>query len=158
MTSDARFIYNRRSEGIDYTTLNSFTGKQGNITIPEEVNGIKLIHIGDNAFYYTAISSVIIPCSVTGIGTKAFYNNLLSSILIPNLVTSLGDYAFQKCRLTSIDIPSNVMNMGIGVFKDNLLTSVTINSKESKEDFEVYLETTPFGWATNYSDDDISWQ
>ena len=55
--------------------------------------------IGEYAFAYcNALTSIIIPDSVTNIGEWAFWNcNALTSITIPEGVTSIGSYAFNGC-------------------------------------------------------------
>jgi len=55
-------------------------------------------------FYWSSLTSVTIPNSVTSIGEGAFYNcSSLTSITIPNSVTSIGVGAFHNCSsLTSV--------------------------------------------------------
>ena len=72
----------------------------GSVTIPETVsyNGTTytVTAIGDYAFFYNKVTSVIIPNTVTSIGMEAFYYcNKLTDITIPNSVYSIGDQAFR---------------------------------------------------------------
>ena len=71
-----------------------------------------------HAFYYTALTSIIIPDSVTSIGSQAFYHcTELTSITIPDSVTSIGNYAFQDCSgLTSLTIGNGVSSLGHSTF------------------------------------------
>ncbi|MDD7888307.1 leucine-rich repeat protein [Flavivirga sp. 57AJ16] len=102
----------------------------GAIVIPETVThqGItyRVTAIGDWAFYYNALTSVIIPDSVTTIGAYAFYYNDLTSVTIPDSVTAIGDWAFYYNGLTSVTILDSVTTIGAYAFYDNALTSVTI--------------------------------
>ncbi len=85
--------------------------------------------IPDHLCSETAITSIIIPNSVTSIGYGAFCGcSSLTSITIPNSVTSIGDWAFGGCgSLTSVTIPSSVTSIGDWAFYDCFnLTSVTI--------------------------------
>jgi len=60
-----------------------------------------------------AVTSLIIPGSVTSIEHHAFYCcHGLTAITIPNSVTSIGDYAFYYCGFTSITIPNSVTSIG----------------------------------------------
>ncbi|MCL2061833.1 MAG: leucine-rich repeat domain-containing protein [Firmicutes bacterium] len=88
--------------------------------------------IGDNAFWgCTALTSIIIPNSVTSIGNNAFYGCTgLTSIIIPNSVTSIGNNAFYGCTgLTNVifESGSKLTTIGNNAFMDCIgLTSITI--------------------------------
>ena len=75
--------------------------------------------IDSSAFYdCSALTSVTIPNSVTGIGDNAFWRcSALTSVTIPSSVTSIGEYAFAACSgLTSVTIPYSVIRIGKGAF------------------------------------------
>ena len=67
----------------------------------------------DRAFYYSPITSVVIPNTVTSIGQYGFgYCNKLKSVIIGNSVTSIGNSAFYECSsLTSVTIPNSVTSI-----------------------------------------------
>lgn len=69
---------------------------QGDIVIPDMVNGINVVTIMAGAFR---------DCKN------------LTSVTIPSSVLIIGDYAFQRCKgLRRISIPDSVVKIGIGVF------------------------------------------
>ena len=88
--------------------------------------------LGDYMFSgCSALTSLILPSSVTKIGNYAFeYLVTLTSLIIPSNVTEIGNYAFVNCRgLTSMKIPSSVTNIGDCAFLNcSGLTSLVIPS------------------------------
>jgi hypothetical protein len=121
----------------------------GDITIPEEAKGYRVVRIETSAFEQAAITSVFIPNSVKTIGSYAFQRCVdlksvrlseqltriegflfygcksLTSIDIPEGVTSICDYAFAGCeQLKEINIPSGVEQFGGNVFCNTGFTSL----------------------------------
>lgn len=121
----------------------------GDITIPEEAKGYRVVRIENSAFEQAAITSVFIPNSVKTIGSYAFQRCVdlksvrlseqltriegflfygcksLTSIDIPEGVTSIGDHAFAGCeQLKEINIPSGVEQFGGNVFCNTGFTSL----------------------------------
>ena len=81
---------------------------EGEVVIPDEIEGLPVISIGGSAFSACGgLTSITIPDSVTSIGDGAFAGCLnLNSVTILDSVTSIGTYAFGDCsNLTSITIP-----------------------------------------------------
>ncbi|GHV86974.1 hypothetical protein AGMMS50255_2700 [Spirochaetia bacterium] len=123
-------------------TIIGYNRETKDVVIPEKINGIPVVAIGDMAFGRKALTSVIIPNSVTSIGDSAFYGCQLTSVVIPNSVTSIGRGAFVGWAdgayyvdgvaiandLTSIVIPDSVTSIGMEAFFANSLTSVVIGS------------------------------
>ena len=104
------------------------------INIPDEIEGVAVTKIGDNAFNnLSKLTSLTIPDSVTVIGDGAFMKvTSLTSVTIPNSVTRIGKYAFYECTslTTSITIPNSVIDIGEGAFINcTSLTSVTLPNK-----------------------------
>ena len=57
-----------------------------------------VITIGDCAFEFCDMTSIVIPFGVTKIGNRAFQNcTNLTTVTISDSVTSIGDYAFSGC-------------------------------------------------------------
>ncbi len=108
----------------------------GSVTIPATVtyNDVtySVTSIGGGAFqvpWYSGLTSVTIPNSVTSIGEYAFEGcSGLTSMTIPNSVTSIGNGAFSGCfGLTELTIPNSVTSIGEGTFSGcTSLTSLTI--------------------------------
>jgi len=99
------------------------------VIIPAIHNGQPVIRIGQNAYWFTHITGIFIPNSVTTIGNGAFSSHSsLTSITISNSLTTIGDGAFAGCRgLTSITIPNSVTTIGDRAFDAcSGLTSIII--------------------------------
>ena len=76
--------------------ISNYAGNSATYEIPGEIDGKKVVRIGDNAFIdCTELTSVTIPDSVTDIRWRAFYNCVsLKSVTIPKSVTYIDNYAF----------------------------------------------------------------
>ena len=76
--------------------ISNYAGNSATYEIPGEIDGKKVIRIGDNAFIdCTELTSVTIPDSVTDIRWRAFYNCVsLKSVTIPKSVIDIDNYAF----------------------------------------------------------------
>ena len=105
------FDYRITSDGV---TIDSYTGNEENIVIPDVINGYAVTAIGNNAFSdCNSIKRITIPNSVTTIGVYAFAEcSNLEDVIIPKSVTTIGSDAFSGCtNLVSITIPDGVTRL-----------------------------------------------
>jgi uncharacterized repeat protein (TIGR02543 family) len=110
--------------GFEYSTsggkvtITEYTGSGGSVTIPSTINGLPVTAIGSSAFAASsALTSVVIPSSVTLIKDRAFRSTDLTSVVIPSSVTTIEDLAFYECiMLASVDIPASVSSIGVEAF------------------------------------------
>jgi len=104
--SEGGFTY-RIIDGT-YAAITGFTGSEVNLVIPGVIGGRIVREIDANAFQNnTALTTVIIPDSVTSIGSEAFHGNTsLTYVDLGRNVTSIGWWAFGNTRsLVEITIP-----------------------------------------------------
>ena len=108
----------------------------GELVIPETVNLWSTVYsvdeIGDDAFFSCAVTSVIMPNSVTKIGNDAFSGcSGLTELTLPDSLVSIGDRAFVNCSgISSVVIPDNVRSIGLAAFAYcKKLSSVTVKCK-----------------------------
>jgi hypothetical protein len=101
----AQFECSTNADGTSVTITN-YAGSGGAVTIPTNINGFTVTGIGEEAFYYSAMTSVTIPASITAIGQEAFYGcGDLVTVAIPSSVTNIGPGAFAVCiDMTSIAV------------------------------------------------------
>lgn len=86
------FTYVKDSSGI---TITKYIGSSAEVIIPESIDGQRVVCIGESAFAYSDVISVVIPEGVQKIDW----------------------FAFQSCtRLTEITIPSSVTKIEYGAF------------------------------------------
>lgn len=100
--------------------------KNNEIAIPESIDGVSIIKIGDNAFQSKEIKSIVLPDSVTELGNYAFHNSGLENINLDN-IRKLGAHSLHNNKLTNINI-SNIEQLSEYALAGNNLTNITLNN------------------------------
>ena len=136
-------VFNGTPEGV---TLIDYTGNILDVVIPEVVWGkIPVTRVGEDAFYNSSITSIIIPATVISIeeyafglcynlttvtfasesqlqtiGNYSFYYSLeLLEINLPDTLTSIGQEAFINCSaLKKVVLPVSLVNIGLDAFNN----------------------------------------
>ncbi len=78
-------------------SIDSYTGTETELVIPEEINGYKLTAISADAFKDSPVTSIVLPESVTKIGAGAFAGSKLQSITITANEIEIAEDAFTGC-------------------------------------------------------------
>ncbi|MBR3960773.1 MAG: leucine-rich repeat domain-containing protein, partial [Clostridia bacterium] len=106
------------------------------VTIPAEVNGVKVTAIGANIFDAGSESSSVyaieIAEGITAINDNAFKDNLkLTHVKLPKTLEKIGESAFEGTMLIGeLEFGETFKDLGKNAFKGvNTLTSVTILNK-----------------------------
>ncbi len=110
-TTAGGFKWKRNDNGG--VTITDYTGKRGNVVIPDRIGGKTVTEIGWYAFEdCTGLTSVTIPDSVTTIADGAFSDCTgLTSVTIPDRVMDINNGAFVGCTgLTSINVNKDNKN------------------------------------------------
>ncbi|MCL1992298.1 MAG: leucine-rich repeat domain-containing protein [Spirochaetes bacterium] len=126
----------------------------GRLVIPAVINGLTIVGIGNNAFQFAGLTSVVIPDSVRTIGNNAFLGNNISSLTIGNNVQTIGAFAFQDNALQSVVIPFSVTDIMHGAFTSNPLTSISIGGM-TRLNMQfvggVPISSFPYGFDINHA-------
>ena len=135
---EGNYIYTVEDGGV---VIQSYTGEESNIVIPETIDGKPVKKLGKMSFWMNdAIESVVIPNGVEvidqeafsgdkklsevtlpdtlkSVGQRAFYGTAIKSLTLPEGVTSISREAFSNCReLTTMKLPSTLTSIGPNAF------------------------------------------
>lgn len=133
----------RHPTGLDYTINEdgitcTITGigacdRNGEVVIPEYIDGYHVTAIGENAFWaQSKITSVVMSDSVVRIGSEAFRGcKSLKTITLSASLKTIGRAAFENCEsLEEINLPENLDSIGAATFRGCVaLTEVSIPKK-----------------------------
>lgn len=119
-------------EAFEYSTIQT-------ISLPSNLTSIPKYSFRNCA----NLSSINIPNSVTHIGDYAFYNTALSSVTLPNNLEFLGSSSFGNTKITSFVVPDSVNEIGgfcysgesSPVYNCKKLTSITLGRNTPLEKF-----------------------
>lgn len=135
------YEYTEDGNGV---TVTAYLADEGEVVIPEAINGKSVVAVGGHAFRNKSLRSVTMPDSIESIGNMAFQNcdnltdikwssglktigdeafgscNSLKSIKLPEGVESIGSNAFVLCsELESVSLPESIKFVGGGAFSNN---------------------------------------
>lgn len=118
-TTPERDFQTELSKDETFCLITGYTGDSENIIIPNNIEGISVKVIADNAFYEkSSIQSVKLPNSVEKIGSCAFQGcTSLQNVVLSDSLEEIGRQAFYKCEsLRSVYLPNSVKRIGTMAF------------------------------------------
>ena len=128
------------TQGLYFELINNNTAYRvyrgtvttGEVVIPATYNGKPVTEIGQFAFYYTSLTGITIPASITSIDNFAFRGctNLTSvTFASGSQLETIAVAVFRECTsLTSITIPASVRSIDQEVFYQcTSLTGITLH-------------------------------
>ena len=121
-------LYDYTLDDDGNATITKYNGNSYSVYIPNEIDGHKVVKIGDNAFKNKRLSYVDIPDTVTEIEGYAFKDcSILKSVNIPDTVTKIGAGAFEDCRaLVNVKLPKSLDYLDYCAFRNTAIESVEI--------------------------------
>ncbi len=139
------------SEGLEFAlcddgesyVVTGYSGKDSDVVIPAQYNGMPVTAIGENAFRYAAITSVEIPDGVIEIRASAFdYCHALREIVVPDSVQTIGRRAFASCLgCFSVTIGSSVTTIDRLAFQG----STSIYQVYNRSSLDIEAGSSDFG-------------
>ena len=100
----------------------SYSGRDAELVIPEQVEGYPVVWIGKKAF---------------------LSNTTLRKIVLPDTLAGIGDWAFAYCgRLEKVTLPYRRLEIGQGVFRECQALSQIADREGEQEDVSFLLAAT----------------
>ena len=133
------------------------------LTIPDEINGLKVTAIGKYASFYNSgfTGDLIIPDSVTTIGNQAFDScTFTGTLTLGRNLRTIGFYAFSDNSFTgTLVIPDSVTAIDAGAFTSNPLAGIYCEPTELPTGWHwdsrrVYYDDIPCFWGVPRTDYD----
>ena len=103
----------------EYVYITEYTGSGGDVSIPANINGIPVLVVGVEAFWYCdELTAVNLPDGLECVEAKAFQGcKNLQYVSMPDSVIEIGDAAFEGCeKLEDINIPADLLYIGGSAF------------------------------------------
>ena len=121
-------VYNYQDNGNGTAKITGYVVVNGNLNIPNSINGLTVTEIGYFAFYNCqGITGVTITNSVFRIGVDAFYRSSLKFLVLGNRVNSIGANAFDDCSLLkSVDLGTNLTSIEFEAFIGTKIENIFI--------------------------------
>ncbi len=134
----------------DQIVITGYNGNSNYINIPEEIDGKKVVTIGNSAFGYRDVISVSIPNTVTEIESWAFANcPNLRTVKFSNALSKIGACAFYECfALNNVVLPSSLKEIGSGSF-GNCISIRSINIPKNLSTYSGGVFGGPFYGCVN---------
>ena len=141
--------------------ITEYIGDESKVTIPSEIDGYKVVAIGESAFKGNAvITEVAIPDGVTEIEAYAFKECVnLAEVTLPETLVEIGIRAFESTALQSIMIPDSVETIDNNAFAGcskladvKIGTGIKIIGRKAFEKTDIitisgYVDTVAYDYA-----------
>lgn len=122
------FEYEKTVDGIVITGYANTSKKHNVLTIPEEINGCEVVHIGVSSFADCGITELNLPKSIKSIKNSAFKYNEIQKLTLPEGLERIGENAFTGNEIESLIIPDSVSYIGEFAFHKNSIKELVIGT------------------------------
>lgn len=142
LETDDGLIYSVSDDG-SYITIEGFSDSGLSVTIPDEIDGIRVVKISPRAFYNKEyLTSVTIGNCVEEIGEGAFsFCTSLKSVKLGSSLKAISDEMFRGCSsLRNATLPEGLEHIGQRAFAEcTKLGKIYIPSSVNKIDDEAFM-------------------
>ena len=109
---DPNWDYVDAGRGDGSIEITNYKGGVGAVTVPAEINGHKVVGLGNGALYQKGITSLVISEGIEYLGDDAvMFNNEMTSMTLPSTLNTVGDNCFALAyALTTVDLPAACVN------------------------------------------------
>ena len=127
-----------------------YTGDEKNLKIPDLINGLSVVSVGEKAFYNTNVEKVEMPKDLKEVGSYCFANcKNLKEVKFNSEVTNFGDNAFENSSVKKVTLPGILQKISKAMFKNcKNLTSVSFPNKLLFVDDEAFYGCTSLSKMT----------
>lgn len=107
--------------------ITQYIGSDTSVVIPDEIEGLPVCTIGENAFTQSNVEEVTIPASVQEYSCAFLECNALKKVRLQKGLKLIDDSAFYACAaLEEIEIPESIEKIGINAFAFSGLKKVKL--------------------------------
>ncbi len=100
--SDVRDFRYREAGGRIY--ISSYTGSDGNVVIPAEINGKAVVSISARAFKNKTMEKLVLPRTVISVRSGAFENCFVRDCYMTDRLFDISDASFADCEIVHLHI------------------------------------------------------
>lgn len=126
LISDGVFQYVLLTDGTAELAYYGGVGA-GAVTVPSELGGYKITSIGNDCFWLSGVTSVVIPEGVTSIDKGAFEKcYYLETLTLPSSLVTVATDAFSECfSLQTVVFSGERGSLAVGSGNDRLLRLIS---------------------------------
>jgi len=120
--------YQYIDNGDGTATISGYTGTDENVIIPNEINGLTVVKIGNSAFSGKRVKNVVLPDTLKVIGRSAFSSgSVFGDLIIPASVEEIHSSAFSTNRILNVIFEGTTpISIETGAFSHNNISSFVV--------------------------------
>ena len=134
---DKNFEYSidKNTEGTKGIFITKYIGSDKKVTIPDAIDGKKVIEIGERAFSNNKnIEEISMPNGVVRICEMAFSDcTNLKSVNLSKSLKYIDDSAFADTAMKKIKFPKKLITIGVGAFQNTKLETIKLPENLRKQ-------------------------
>lgn len=107
--------------------VTGYAGGSADVSIPATIGGVAVQGIADKAFFTNpTLRRLTLAEGIATIGEQAFFATRLSEVVLPKTLVSIGAKAFAGCNLLQLNLPAGLQTMGEGAFANGKFKGLSL--------------------------------